>query len=305
LSKTLIGISGWRYAPWRGVFYPKGLRQVDELEYASRAFTTIEINGSFYSLQRPESYQAWYRQTPARFVFSLKGPRFITHIRRLREAEAPLANFFASGIFNLREKLGPVLWQLPPSLHYDPALLAHFFELLPRDTEAALHLARRREKRMHGRSRLAIDVRRPLRHALEIRHESFLEPGFISLLRKHGIALVIADTAGKWPYREDITADFTYLRLHGDTELYASGYGETALARWAARIGAWAGGSQPGDARLISAVPPRTRRSRDVYCYFDNDSKVHAPFDAAALHEKLAGKRHAQETPSGQRASTS
>ncbi|MDB5805897.1 MAG: hypothetical protein JWN73_3219 [Betaproteobacteria bacterium] len=288
MGKTFIGISGWRYAPWRGKFYPKDLTQARELEYASRAFPTIEINGSFYSLQSPASYQAWYEQTPPGFVFALKGPRFITHIKRLRDIDKPLANFFASGVFNLREKLGPILWQLPPTFQYDAAVLEAFFKLLPRDTEAALKLARGRDSRMHGRARLAIDARRRLRHALEIRHESFLDPGFIRLLRKHNIALVVADTAGKWPYREDITADFTYLRLHGDKELYVSGYSDRALSRWAARIHAWAHGSQPDDAHLIDETPPRPRRSRDVYCYFDNDSKVYAPADAKSLREKVA-----------------
>jgi uncharacterized protein YecE (DUF72 family) len=283
VGNILVGISGWRYAPWRGKFYPKGLVQARELEYAAHAFPTIEINGSFYSLQRPESYQTWYEATPSGFVFSVKGPRFITHIKRLREIEAPLANFFASGVFNLREKLGPILWQLPPSFRFDTEVLEDFFKLLPHDTEAALRLARRRDERMHGRARLAIDAKRRIRHALEIRHESFLDPGFIRLLRKHSIALVVADTAGKWPYREDITADFTYLRLHGDAELYVSGYSEPALARWAERIQAWASGAQPEDAHLTSDAPPSKRRSRDVYCYFDNDSKVHAPFDAYKL----------------------
>lgn len=287
MGRALIGISGWRYAPWRGVFYPPGLAQALELEYASQALPTIEINGSFYSLQRPQSYQAWYEQTPPGFIFSLKGPRYITHIKRLREIEKPLANFFASGLFNLREKLGPILWQLPPSLRYEPEVLEAFLRLLPRDTEAALSLARRRESRMHGRARLAIDARRKLRHALEIRNDSFLEPSFIALLRRCNVALVIADTAGKWPYREDITSDFTYLRLHGDVKLYASGYSDRALTRWAARIRAWTEGSQPQDAQLISAKPPPARAGRDVYCYFDNDIKVRAPFDAASLRGKL------------------
>lgn len=291
MGRALIGISGWRYAPWRGVFYPEGLAQARELEYASHALPTIEINGSFYSLQRPQSYQAWYEQTPAGFVFSLKGPRFITHIKRLREIEKPLANFFASGVFNLREKLGPILWQLPPSLRYEPEVLENFLRLLPRDTEAALGLARCRDARMHGRARLAIDAKRRLRHALEIRNDSFLDPSFIALLRRCNVALVIADTAGKWPYREDITADFTYLRLHGDVKLYASGYSDKALTRWAARIDAWSEGSQPKDAQLISAKPPPARASREVYCYFDNDIKVRAPFDAASLRGKLAAPR--------------
>lgn len=287
MGETRIGISGWRYPPWRGVFYPPGLPQHRELEYASRKFSTIEINGTFYSLQRPESFERWYQDTPPNFVFSIKGARYITHIRRLREIEGPLANFFASGIFNLREKIGPILWQFPPSFRYDAERMKAFFGLLPHDTKQALRLARRREPRMTGRVRLAIDASRILRHAIEIRHESFIDESFVQLLREHNIALVVADTAGKWPYREDITADFLYLRLHGDKELYASGYSPEALTRWSDRIHAWRTGAQPEDARLISPQPPPQRHSRDVYCYFDNDVKVKAPFDAQDLMAKL------------------
>lgn len=282
-----IGISGWRYAPWRGVFYPTDLPQHRELEFSSRRLSTIEINGSFYSLQRPESYAAWYAATPSGFVFSIKGNRYITHILRLRDVEKPLANVFASGVFNLREKLGPFLWQFPPSFRYDPERVEHFLGLLPHDTEVALEFARRREPRMKGRSRLAIDKKRPLRHAMEIRHESFVDESFVALLRKYNVALVVADTAGKWPYREDITADFMYLRLHGEEELYASGYTEEALDRWAARIRAWSRGSEPADAKRISRELPGKRASRDLYCYFDNDVKVKAPFDARRLIDKL------------------
>ncbi|MEP7370893.1 MAG: DUF72 domain-containing protein [Nitrosospira sp.] len=285
-GETRIGISGWRYPPWRGVFYPPGLPQYRELEYASGKFPTIEINGTFYSLQRPESFERWYNDTPPGFVFSIKGARYITHIKRLRDVDGSLANFFASGIFNLREKLGPILWQFPPSFHYDPERLKHFFELLPHDTGQALSLARQHEPHMTGRVCLAIDTTRILRHAIEIRHESFIDESFVRLLREHNIALVIADTAGKWPYREDITADFIYLRLHGDKVLYASGYTPEVLTRWSARIRAWRTGSQPGDAHLISALSPQ-RHSRDVYCYFDNDAKVRAPFDAQDLITKL------------------
>ena len=256
----------------------------------SRCFPTIELNGSFYSLQRPQSYARWYDATPRGFVFAVKGPRFISHVKRLREIETPLANFFASGVFELREKFGPILWQFPPSLRYDHDLFARFFERLPRDTGAALKLARRRDFRMKGRARLAIDSRRKLRHAIEIRHASFLDEDFVSLLRDHGIALVVADTAGKWPYTEDVTADFVYMRLHGDEQLYVSGYTDRALARWAARICAWSTGSQPRDAELISEKPPKRRRSRDVYCYFDNDAKVKAPFDALNLIKKLGAR---------------
>lgn len=287
MGRIYIGISGWRYPPWRGVFYPKGLTQNRELEFASRALPTIEINGSFYSLQRPESYAAWYEATPPGFVFSVKGNRYITHILRLREIDKPLANVFASGVFNLREKLGPFLWQFPPSFRYDPEQVEHFFSLLPRDTEEALKLARKRESRMQGRSRLAIDENRKLRHAMEIRNKSFIDESFVALLRKYQVALVVADAAGKWPYKEDVTSDFMYLRLHGEEELYTSGYTEEALDRWAERIRAWSTGTEPYDAQHISNQPSPKRASRDIYCYFDNDAKVMAPFDAKRLIEKL------------------
>jgi len=272
---TRIGISGWRYEPWRGVFYPPDLAQRLELQFAARAFPSIEINGSFYSLQSPESWACWRDDTPDDFVFSVKGPRYITHILRLRNVLRPMANFFASGVLALGAKLGPILWQLPPSLRYDPQTFGAFLDLLPRDTGAALRLARRRDSRMHGRSHLRIDRSRPLRHAVEIRHESFVTDAFLAQLRARSIALVVADTAGKWPFLEDVTADFMYLRLHGDKELYASGYTEAALDRWADRIRRWSRGRKP----------------LDVYCYFDNDVKVRAPFDADRLMQKLALER--------------
>jgi uncharacterized protein YecE (DUF72 family) len=286
-GRIAIGISGWRYAVWRGVFYPVDLPQRRELEYASRRLPTIEINGTFYSLQRPERFAAWYLETPAGFRFSVKGSRFITHMKRLRGVERPLANLFASGLFELRDKLGPLLWQLPPNFRYDREQLDAFFSLLPRTTGDALALARRRDARVKGRTRLAIDRSRRLRHAVEVRHESFLDPSFVALLRRHRIALVVADTAGRSPYFEDITADFVYIRLHGDEEIYASGYGEAALDRWAARIDAWSRGAEPRDAQRVSLDRPTTRARRDVYCYFDNDTKVKAPFDALRLIEKL------------------
>ena len=289
MAKIRIGISGWRYKPWRGVFYPPGLAQRCELEFAARAFPTVEINGSFYSLQSPASYAAWHRATPDEFVFSVKGPRYITHMLRLKGVESALANFLASGIFNLKEKLGPLLWQLPPTLSYDAARLERFLALLPRSTAQALAIARKRQPRMHGRSRLAIDRNRVLRHAVEIRHPSFATESFIRLLRRYGAALVVADTAGKWPYLEDVTADFMYLRLHGDQELYTSGYTEAALERWSARIAAWSAGHEPHDPHRASGKGPPRRSGRDVYCYFDNDAKVHAPFDALRLSQLIDG----------------
>jgi uncharacterized protein YecE (DUF72 family) len=286
-GRIRIGISGWRYEPWRGVFYPRGLPQHRELWYASRQLPTIEINGTFYALQRPQCFQAWHDDTPDDFVFSVKGSRFITHMKKLRDVEKPLANFFASGLFNLRGKLGPFLWQFPPNFGYDVERLEAFFDMLPRDTESALALARKRDARVKGRSRLAIDAHRKLRHCIEVRHETFRDASFIRMLRRQKIALVVADTAGKWPLLEDVTADFMYLRLHGDKVLYASGYSDDALEMWAARIRAWSEGGEPPDARKAAGLAPPPRKSRDVYCYFDNDMKVHAPFDAKQLMGKL------------------
>ena len=284
-----IGISGWRYKPWRGVFYPPELPQRRELEYAAHSFASIELNGSFYSLQSPASWAAWAQQVPRDFVFAVKGPRYVTHMLRLREVHAAMANFLASGVLQLGRHLGPLLWQLPPTMRYEPQVLDAFLGLLPRDTDAALALARQYEpERMRGRIALPDGPNRRLRHALEIRHESFDDPGFIRLLRRHRVALVVSDTPGRFPYAEDVTAGFMYLRLHGDTELYRSGYSDAALDRWAARIRAWADGAEPEDARRFMDAPAPAARRRDVYCYFDNDAKVRAPFDARALYARLA-----------------
>jgi uncharacterized protein YecE (DUF72 family) len=188
---------------------------------------------------------------------------------RLKNVAKPLANFFASGILNLRDKLGPFLWQFPEMFHYKPERFEGFFKLLPRNTEEALRLARRRDARMTGRSRLAIDANRPLRHAIEIRHQSFMNEEFVSLLRQHDIGRVVADTAGKWPKMFHVTSGFVYVRLHGDVKIYTSGYSSRALASWARRIRNWG------------------EDGHDVYVYFDNDVKVRAPFDALNLMHKL------------------
>jgi uncharacterized protein YecE (DUF72 family) len=286
------------------VFYPPKLPQRRELEYASRMLPSIEINGSFYSLQSPAHYAEWRDDTPEGFVFSIKGPRYITHMRRLKEIDAPLANFFANGMFELHDRLGPILWQFPPMLPFHADRFEAFFAKLPHDTEAAAGIAVGHDHRVEGRVSLAIDRKRPMRHAVEIRHESFIDPSFIELLRKYRIALVVADTAGKWPLLEDLTADFVYVRLHGDKELYASGYSDEALGRWAHRIRSWSEGRQVDDARLASSKPPSRRAARDVFVYFDNDVKVHAPYDAATLMRKLGiespmGARGQPEWPAG------
>jgi len=291
-AQVRIGISGWRYEPWRGVFYPKGLPQRLELPYAANNFNSIEINGSFYSLQPPASWRAWRADTPARFVFSVKGPRFITHMLKLRDVEQPLANFLASGLLALHGKLGPILWQFAPWLKFRPRRFEAFFKLLPHDTGAALRLARRRHPRMHGRSVLAIDEARPMRHAVEIRNPSFLDRRFVDLLREHRVALVVAETARTWPMPRDVTSDFMYLRLHGDRRMYQSGYGRRSCDRWAKAIRAWRRGLEPtelppGAVRVGAAAPPRPQ-GRDVFCYFDNtDVKLRAPADARGLMDRL------------------
>lgn len=269
MAVARVGISGWRYPPWRGEWYPKGLPQRRELEFSSHRLSSIELNGSFYSLQRPESYVAWYDETPRDFVFSVKGGRYITHLKRLNDVEVPLANFFASGVLALREKLGPILWQLPERHEFDADQLQRFFDLLPRTTTEALALAAAHDVRLDGRTWLKNQPERPLRHALEARHPGFIGPTVAGLLRANDISFVVADTAGTWPQNRELTSDFVYARLHGAEELYASGYTDSALDDWAADARAW----------LDSG--------RDVYFYFDNDMKVRAPFDALGLAARL------------------
>jgi uncharacterized protein YecE (DUF72 family) len=279
-----IGISGWTYTPWRGDFFPRGLKQRQELGYASAMFRAIEINGTFYRLQRPAAFGAWFDATPADFMFTVKGPRFITHIRRLRDIEAPLANFLASGLLRLGFKLGPLLWQFPPNFRFEPERLRAFLSLLPRDTEQAVTLASQHDGRLKGDVWLATDQRRPLRHAIEIRHESFRDPAFIELLREQNVALVCADTV-HWPRLFDITAGFAYCRLHGSRELYRSGYNAADLDLWADRARDWAAGNQPeGDhaGAIISTAGPR-----DVFIFFDNTDKRHAPKNARGLMRRL------------------
>jgi uncharacterized protein YecE (DUF72 family) len=291
-GRVFIGISGWRYTPWRGVFYPPGLKQDDELSFAAARFNTVEINGSFYSLQRPEYYARWFEQVPNDFVFAVKGSRYITHMLRLRDVERALANFYASGVLALKHKLGPFLWQLPPTLKFVADDIARFCGMLPRTTAEAARLARRHDERVAGRAYLRGERDRELRHAIEVRHPSFATPEFVELLRAQDVGLVVADTAGRWPLLEDVTSDFVYVRLHGDVELYASGYSAAALERWAGRVRAWRDGREPHEARL--AGRPRKRPSScDVYVYFDNDVKAHAPFDAEKLAARVAARRAA------------
>lgn len=287
MAKVRIGISGWRYEPWRGTFYPKGLTQDRELEYASSKLASIEINGTFYSLQKPEYFRRWHDATPADFMFAVKGPRYVTHIRRLRDVEKPLANFFASGVLCLKDKFGPMLWQFPPNFKFDPQAFESFLKLLPHDTNAAAKLARGHEPRVKNPWTKA-DKRRPVRHAVEIRHESFRDEKFVAMLRKHNVAAVIADTANRFLRIEDVTADFLYLRMHGEEELYAGGYTPRALTKWAERIKAWQGGGEPKDAhRVAGEWKFAKKKPRDVFVYFDNSVKVKSPRDAMLLAKKL------------------
>jgi uncharacterized protein YecE (DUF72 family) len=280
-----VGISGWTYAPWRKVFYPPGLPHRLELEFASRRLSTIEINGSFYSLQHRDSWQRWHDCTPSGFVFSVKGPRFVTHMKKLRDVETPVANFFASGVLALGEKLGPLLWQLPPNLGFNADVLDAFLELLPRSTDAAAELATHHDERMEGRALTTATGSRPLRHALEVRHRTFNDPAFIELARRRDVAVVRADAGGRFPELDDVTSDFAYLRLHGAQELYASGYDADAIEQWAARVRTLRAGGTPRDG--VRLATDAARRHRDVYVYFDNDAKVRAPVDALALTARL------------------
>lgn len=292
-----IGISGWRYKGWRGVFYPAKLPQKRELEFASREFATIEINGSFYSLQRPESFLRWRDETPEDFVFSIKGSRYITHFRRLREVKQPLANFFAQGLLELGEKLGPILWQFPPNFKYEREGFEEFLKLLPRSTGAAARLARQHDAWMkdRGATRAGQDGR--LRHCVEIRNESFATPEFVNLLRGQDVGLVVADTV-EWPLLMDVTSDFVYCRLHGSEQLYASGYTEAALEKWSARVAAWARGGDSPDGKFAGPERSASRKMRDVFVYFDNDAKVRAPADARSLRA-LVEKSLPESLPGG------
>jgi uncharacterized protein YecE (DUF72 family) len=281
-----IGISGWTYAPWRGVFYPMGLARTRELDYAAQQFRSIEINGTFYGMLRPDAFASWARQVPEDFVFALKGPRVITHLRRLRDVEAPLANFVASGLLRLGPKLGPILWQLPPNFRFDAERIDAFLKLLPHDTVAAARLGRKHDDRLKASAWLKADAERPMRHAFEIRHESFRNRAFIDLLRRHDVALVFADSV-EWPRLMDITSDFVYCRLHGSEQLYASGYDDAALDDWAQRVVAWARGGDPDHAGHVDGTA--RRRMRDVFVYFDNDAKVRAPVDAVGLVRRVEG----------------
>ena len=268
--RAYIGISGYDYKPWRGSFYPDELPARRWLEYASARFNSIELNGTFYSLKSPAAFARWVAETPERdFVFAVKGGRFITHNLKLRNAERSLGNFFASGILALGRKTGPFLWQLPGTYRFDAERMDGFMRQLPRTSRDAEAVALQHDDRLRRGALVDAAANVPYRHAFEVRHPSYFHDEFFALLREHGCAFVIADTAGKFPYAEEVTADFVYVRLHGSRELYASGYTDAELDAWARKIGDW------------------RASGRDVYVYFDNDIGAHAPFDATRLAERV------------------
>jgi uncharacterized protein YecE (DUF72 family) len=265
-----VGISGWTFPPWRGTFYPKGLVQKKELEYASRVLSSIEINGTFYSLQKPASFQAWYDQTPEGFVFAVKAPQYMTHIRRLKDVAEPLANFLASGLLCLKEKLGPVLWQFPPNVILKDDRFEKFLKLLPHDAKAASKVAKQHGAKVEGRAFTKATGDFPVRHAFEMRHPSFLNPDFLTLLKKHNVAFVFAHEGGpKAPYTEEPTADFVYARLHGEGTRFKKGYPPAEISAWVAKAKAW------------------NRSGKNAYVYFSNEAKVHSPAGAMKMIEGL------------------
>ena len=265
-----VGVSGWSYDGWRGDFYPADLPRRRWLAYLAQRVTSVELNGSFYSLQRPSTYRAIVEQTPAGFPVAVKGGRFVTHLRRLRQVEGPLANFFASGVLLLGDRLGPVLWQLPRTLAYDPDLIESFLALLPRDHRAAADLAARHDDKLaEDRAVTVAAASGPLRHVLEPRHQSFGGAEAVAHLRRHDVALVLSDSPGAWPCFDEETTDLRYVRLHGHTDLYASGYAVRSLARWSGRLQEWAGAG------------------RECFVYFDNDARGRAPHDAVSLLDLL------------------
>jgi uncharacterized protein YecE (DUF72 family) len=281
-----VGVSGWSYDPWRGgAFYPERLPRKRELAWLARQFNSAEVNGSFYGLLRPETWERYREAAPRGFVFAVKGSRFITHNKKLAGVETPLANFWASGLLRLESALGPVLWQLPAT-EPDVERIERFLGRLPHGTEEASRLARRHDARMKGRASMAVHRNRRMRHVLEVRHPAALGEDVVRACRRNGVALCISH-AGDWPLAEELTAGFAYVRLHGAPRTYASRYGDGALERWSRRIRAWSRGEEPGDAGRITDREPPRRKTRDVYVYFDNDAEVHAPHDARRLMDRL------------------
>lgn len=283
-GRVRVGTSGWTYDSWQDGFFPAGLARRRRLEYLSSRLDTAEVNGTFYSLQRASTFRGWAAATPEDFRFAVKGSRFITHMKRLAGVQEALGRFLASGVLALGPQLGPLLWQLPPNLAWDPERIEAFLRLLPRSTGEAAGLARPHADRVRD-PWTVVNEDRPLRHALEVRHPSFRDPAVVRFLREQGVTLVVSDGAGTFPRFDDVTSDLVYVRLHGDTELYRSAYDDDALATWADRVRAWAAGRAPVSADTIAPddPAPEAPAGREVLVYFDNDAAGHAPHDAVGL----------------------
>lgn len=283
MGKVRIGTSGWSYQEWRGDFYPDDLAHERELTYAAERFDTIEVNGTFYSLTDPATCRHWHDSSPADFVFAIKGSRYITHTKRLKDTDGPLANFLASGILELGTKLGPILWQLPLNMRMQSDRLDRFLASLPSDSSEAADMAREHDERVEDVS-YGPDTNHRLRHVLEVRHPSFFQPETATITKRHGVALCFSHSRD-WPLLEQVTAGFVYIRLHGPGETYASEYGEADLRRWVRRIKVWRSGGEPDEPNHISDLDPPRRKERDVYVYFDNTASGHAPRNALRLGE--------------------
>ena len=288
MGKIRIGTSGWDYDEWRGSFYPEELPHRRELEYLGERFGTVEVNGTFYALSRPGSFRQWYEAMPPEGVLAIKGSRFITHNKKLNDVEVALANFLASGVLELKDKLGPILWQLPDNIAVAPSRIDRFLGLLPHDSDSAAAVAARHDDRV-PEGAVSVEHNHRMRHVLEVRHQDHLTAQVARIARSHGVALAFSHSS-QWRYIEEITAGFVYLRLHGPGEIYASRYGEKQLRWWADRIRRWRAGGQPaGATRLTDTLPPE-RTERDVYVYFDNTAAGHAPREATRLIEMIEGR---------------
>ena len=302
MGRPRIGVSGWSYKSWAESFYPEGLARKRQLEHIGQIFDTVEVNGSFYSLLTPSTYRSWYEQTPPGFLFAVKGSRFITHNKKLADVEVPLANFLASGVLALGEKLGPLLWQLPATFRFDGERVRSFLSLLPRTTEEAARLAEGHDGRVKDPLAEML-VHRPLRHALEARHESFFTDEAVRTLREASVSLVVSDS-GSWRRVEEVTAGFVYVRLHGSPNTYASRYSDEALDQEARKIRAWSVGRIPSESRRVTKLAPPRRKSYDVYAYFDNDALGHAPHDALRLIQRVSGEAPARGRGPRERSAT-
>lgn len=286
MGRIRVGLSGWNYDAWRGDFYPRDVPKRAWLSHAAERVDSLEVNGTFYGLVSPDTVRGWRAAVPDGFTFAVKGSRYVTHQKKLRDPERTVANFFAQGVLELDDALGPVLWQLPPNLHFDAERVDAFLSVLPHHTDDAVALARRHDDRVPEVS-YGPGTPHRIRHVLEARHTSYWCDELVRIARRHGVALAFSH-AGEWPYVEEVTAGFVYVRLHGTDPTYASAYSDAELRRWADRLRAWRDGDEPEDAvRITDRGPPRRRR-RDVYVYFDNDQGGHAPRDAARLRELLA-----------------